>query len=496
MCRHILVAASSVMFFLGTDSNVTLAMTMQDEAETSATMKEAPSATAPVSDPTTPEAPKEVKVTGVVQDEDIGIRLQEIMKSTDWFQNEEVEVRNGVVFLSGTTRDLKYKEWAASLASKTEDSVAVVNHIKVIDPPILDFAPAWSEASQLGRNFIRALPLLLLAAVLFTLTWLFAMSAQLIGDHTVLKRIETNLLREVARKAMVIPIFLLGLFFILRVTGLTQLAMTVLGGTGLIGLVIGIAFRDIAENFLSSILLSVQNPFRYGDLIEVDGKTGYVQRVNTRGTLLMTPEGNHVQIPNATIYKGTIINYTSNPNRRFSFTIGIGYDVVPSHAQDVAMKVLREHPALLVDPEPQVLVDELKSSTINLIIYAWLNSADHGLMKVRSSVIRQILQAFADAEIRMPDDQREIVFPSGVPVHLIESKSSSLTEAQTSPLQKRRNVDRVTTGGEGNLKSDASIIQEQALMARDPEEADANLLDDKPNVDANKDRSELMSSAK
>ena len=117
-------------------------------------------------------------------------------------------------------------------------------------------------------------------------------------------------------------------------------------------------------------------------------------------------------------------------------------------------------------------------------------------MKVRSSVIRESLQAFADAEIRSPDDHREIVFPSGVPVNLIESKSSSVPDARTLPLQNPKNVDRVTTGGEGNVKSDASIIQEQALMVRDPEEADEKLLNDKPNVEANKDRSELMSLAK
>ncbi len=70
---------------------------------------------------------------------------------------------------------------------------------------------------------------------------------------------------------LVVPVLLLGLFLVLRMTGLTRLAMTVLGGTGLFGLVIGIDFRDIAENFLARILLSMNNPFRYGDLIEVGG---------------------------------------------------------------------------------------------------------------------------------------------------------------------------------------------------------------------------------
>jgi small conductance mechanosensitive channel len=49
---------------------------------------------------------------------------------------------------------------------------------------------------------------------------------------------------------------------VLRIAGLTQLPLTVVGGTGLIGVVPGIAFRDITENFLASLLLSLQQPFR------------------------------------------------------------------------------------------------------------------------------------------------------------------------------------------------------------------------------------------
>ena len=91
----------------------------------------------------------------------------------------------------------------------------------------------------------------------------------------------------------------------------------------------------------------------------------------------MTEDGNHVQIPNSDIFKGTIINYTANPNRRFNFTVGIGYDSAISAAQEAAMEVLRKHPAILKDPEPQVLVDELASSGIKLIIRAWVDTSNH-----------------------------------------------------------------------------------------------------------------------
>ena len=160
------------------------------------------------------------------------------------------------------------------------------------------------------------------------------------------------------------PVFLFGLYLVLRISGLTRLAMTVVGGTGVLAIVIGFAFRDIAENFLASVFISIQRPFGRGDLIEVAGYKGYVQSVNTRSTLLMTLEGNHVQIPNSTIFKDTITNFTANPNARFDFSVGIGYDDSITTAQSVALAVMRDHPAIINDPEPLVLVESLGAATV------------------------------------------------------------------------------------------------------------------------------------
>ena len=73
-------------------------------------------------------------------------------------------------------------------------------------------------------------------------------------------------------------IFLLALYLVLQVAGLTRLALTLAGGTGVVGLALGIAFKDITENLLASIYLSIQKPFEVGDLVQVDGALGYVQR--------------------------------------------------------------------------------------------------------------------------------------------------------------------------------------------------------------------------
>ena len=140
------------------------------------------------------------------------------------------------------------------------------------------------------------------------------------------RRLKNPLLATVLARSVGLLVFLIGLYIVFVVSGLTNVALTVLGGTGLLGVVLGIAFRDITENFLASIFLSVQSPFRTGDLVDIAGVLGFVQMLTTRATVLMTLDGNHVQIPNATVYQSKIHNYTSNPNRRVDFAIGIGYD--------------------------------------------------------------------------------------------------------------------------------------------------------------------------
>ncbi len=218
-----------------------------------------------------------------------------------------------------------------------------------------------------------------------------------------------------ARRA--IPVLIIGLYLVLQISGLTSLALTVLGGTGIAGIIIGFAFRDIAENFLASLLLSMRNPFHSGDLVRIGDNEGIVTNLNTRSTVLLTLDGNHVQIPNAAVFKSVIVNFSSNPSRRAEFLVGIGYDDRTSAAQSVIEDVLSAHPAVRNDPAPFVVVDELAASTVNLRIFFWFDSSTYSPIKLRSALMRQTKQALLANGISMPDEAREIIFPQGLPIY-------------------------------------------------------------------------------
>ena len=414
------------------------------------------------------EVPKQVNVEPTSEDTDIATRLTRILKATGWFENPQVQVDEGVVFLSGSVADAQHREWAGRLASNTQDVVAVVNRIEVKEISMWDLSPAWNELRRLGAKAVRELPLFVLALVLLTATWGATKWTVHSASSLFGRRLDSQLLRDVAARVLAVPVFLFGLYLVLRVSGLTRLAMTVVGGTGVLAIVIGFAFRDIAENFLASVFISIQRPFGRGDLIEVAGYKGYVQSVNTRSTLLMTLEGNHVQIPNATIFKDTITNFTANPNARFDFSVGIGYEDSITTAQSVALEVMRDHPAIINDPEPLVLVESLGAATVNLRIYMWVNISQYSQLKVRSAVIRLTKRAFEQAGISMPDEAREVVFPSGVPVRMVESDSVQRERPDDAP-RVADDDEAAAHSAEGDLSSEAVEIEEQARQSRAPE---------------------------
>jgi small conductance mechanosensitive channel len=424
-------------------------------------------------------APAKVDVQPVARDEEIRQRLQRVLEATGWFIDPRVRVEEGVVFLTGQTDTDELKKWAGDLARNTQDVVAVVNHTEVLQPSVWDYRPARAGLEALWRDLIRSLPFTVFGLFVLALSAGAGMLAAHGTSALVRRRIETKLLRSVIARAAGILVFLIGFYVVLRVSGLTQLALTVIGGTGLIGLVVGIAFRDITENFLSSVFLSMQRPFETGDLVEIAGATGYVQQLNVRTTVLMTLDGNIMQIPNATVYKSNLRNFTTNANRRENFVIGIGYDDSITAAQETARAVLANHPAVLSDPEPSVLVEDLGASTVNLRVYFWLNGREHSWLKVRSSVIRLLKAAFQQHGISMPDEAREMVFPKGVPVFILNDTS---VPGQDAPAASRRPEpparparDPVSTHAEAGLYSDAGVIEEQARQAQPVQEGE-NLL--------------------
>lgn len=374
---------------------------------------------------------------------------------------------------------------------------------------ISSLSSAQSLLSQLWENFVYRLPGLALGLVIMAAFILLAPHIAKVLVKPLTRTTTSPLLRSVIQRSVSLVLILLGIYLFLFLAGLTGFAIAVVSGTGVVGLILGFAFRDIAENFISSLLLTIQRPFRIGDIVQINDFTGIIQKVTARATTLVDFDGNHIQIPNATIYKGVIKNLTANPLMRGQFVIGVGYDADIQHAQQMAQEITSAQDNVLIDPEPQILIDELGPSTYNIKVYFWVDVEKTSVLKMASVLMRKITQAFLEANISMPDDARERIFPEGMHIYQASEKDASssrpseneaneLSEITTGQMNvksldseknsgatENRN-ERSSAKGAGNTRpqdskinddvsSEAHEIREQARNSRDPE-AGENIL--------------------
>lgn len=384
-------------------------------------------------------------------------KLIKILQSSGKFEDIRVSVQEGVVALSATAQSLQYVSWPSDVAKNIDGVIGVMSDVQAQK---IDLKPIQQEFTQLVNAGIELIPLIILGVVVLSFFFFLAKPITHWLMKPILYMIDSILLQTVLRRFITTFICLIGIYFFLRIAGLTQIAVAIVSGTGVLGLIIGFAFKDIAENYISSLLISARRPFQLNDVIEVGGRLGVVQKVTSRGTTLVDFDGNHVQIPNSMIYKSVIKNLTANPKMRGSFIIGIGYDVAIGYAQQIGLDVLQAHPAVINEPEPQLLVDSLGSSTVNLIFYFWIDGHKHALNKVSSSLMKQVVQSYLEHNISMPDDAREIIFPEGIGVNMLEQQISKSRppKSRTTPIE------------DDDLASENADIQKQAALSRAPDE--------------------------
>lgn len=357
-----------------------------------------------------------VEVETSVRDTSIADRIQGIFDATGWFVQPKVHVQEGVAFLDGTVAAIDHSVWARDLAAKTDGVVAVVNRLGVNQTVSWSLDPALRELRNFAQRAVVAMPLILLSLIILPLSWGLARLASRSARWMMGDRVSSPFLKDIIARTVSFPVFLLGLYFVLQIAGLTQLALSIMGGAGVLGIVIGFAFRDIAENFLASLLLSIRQPFRRGDWIQVDGHSGLVQSMNTRSTVLISSEGNHIQIPNSAVFKNTIENFSAAAKRRGTFDVGIGYDASVAQVQQIITDLLKENDSIYSDPSAMVLIDSLGSSTINIKVYYWFDFSKLSPLKLKSALLRQAKKALTEGGISMPDEAREVIFPQGIPI--------------------------------------------------------------------------------
>ncbi len=341
-------------------------------------------------------------------------RIESVFSNVPDLQNVTVSVRSGVVRLQGSVLSESALTKAEELARSTDGVVYVDNDLEEARDVQERISPALKKAREVLSDFIATLPLFAVAIVIL---FVFSVIARLVSQSGWLfRRLDDKpLIQGIVRQLVWVVILGAGVVLILELFSLTALVSAVLGTAGVAGLAIGFAFKDIVENYLASLMLSVRQPFAKNDIVKIDDQMGKVVRLSTRDTVLMTLDGNHLRLPNAMVFKAIILNYSRNPLRRFDFVVGVGVGEDLAETMTLGLETVKETKGILDDPKAFVVVEALGDFTVDLHFYAWVNQSETDFMAAKSSAIRRVKEVFDDAAIDMPEPTQRILHTTWEP---------------------------------------------------------------------------------
>ena len=181
-------------------------------------------------------------------------------------------------------------------------------------------------------------------------------------------------------------------FATLYLLDLSAFTNKLLAGAGLLTFVIGFALKDIGENFLAGIILAFKSPFRLDDLIEVNGIMGHVKDISIRETLIKTPDGKDVFIPNSIILKNPLFNYTLDGFLRYEFDVGIDYEDNPTEAIKLILETVSNVEGVLKgEKKPAITINELATNTITINIQFWVDTFQSTRRSVHNTIRSQVM---------------------------------------------------------------------------------------------------------
>lgn len=264
---------------------------------------------------------------------------------------------------------------------------------------------SWYEA------LIAHIPNILIALIVFVFfNWLGKNLKKLVGQH--LPKVSPNKsINSLAQNIIFIIVLLLGGFIGLEIVGLDKAVTSILAGAGVLGIALGFAFQEIASNFISGILIALQEPYKLGDVVEIEGTLGTVTDIQLRTTTITTFQGLEVYIPNKDMFTKAIINFTSTPKRRVDLEVGISYGEDLERVEEVSKKALEDLECLAPGHEIEFFYNGFGDSSINFQARYWINYAG-GLdyVKAKHQGVMAIKKAFDQNDITIPFPIRTLDF--------------------------------------------------------------------------------------
>ena len=255
-----------------------------------------------------------------------------------------------------------------------------------------------AKLTQIAGDFAvnLAIALAILAATIFAARWASSATRKALGRMRGFRHDPTVL--SFAVQVVRVVVFVIGFIAVLQRLGVqTTSIIAVLGAASL---AVGLALQGTLSNVAAGVMLLVLRPYRVGDLVNIAGNVGKVQRLDLFFTQLSDANNVKIMAPNGKVFGDIILNLSGQKNRRMELKISVGYRDDLNAAKAALTLAAAEHPQVLPDPEPWAGVTDLLDSAVEVTLTAWTKSEDY--WQARAEVFQAAKEALDAAGIEIP----------------------------------------------------------------------------------------------
>ncbi|MEQ8879704.1 MAG: mechanosensitive ion channel family protein [Cyclobacteriaceae bacterium] len=260
--------------------------------------------------------------------------------------------------------------------------------------------------------FIRQIPEIFLAIFIVALGILISSKIAQFARRILSKKVDDTIMVNFLGKAVKITLSGLFIMYALQVAGLQSIATGILTAAGASAVIIGFAFRDIGENFISGIILSFNRPFNVDQTVSIGDIFGKVKNIEFRYTKLKTFDGRDVYIPNSDVIKKPVYNYTEDGFFRFDFMVGVAYEDDIESAQSLIMKIVNTTEGVYEDDLHAnfIITNELGVNTVNFQVNFWVKTFEYGkeALMIKGRVVTAVKNALVKDGYNLPANIQEL----------------------------------------------------------------------------------------
>lgn len=201
-------------------------------------------------------------------------------------------------------------------------------------------------------------------------------------------------------------IILIGLILAAQCVGLNLGSLAVVFGFISVG--IGFGLQNITSNFISGLILLVEQPVSVGDFVNVDNQVGRVTNIRMRSTVIVTIDNVSIIVPNSKFVENQVVNWSyDDPRVRIHCPVGVAYGSDVPKVKEVLLDVAKKNPDVLQSPAPEVRFLEFGASSLNFDLLIWTGEPEKQFI-LHSSINYAIDQAFRAANIKIPFPQMDL----------------------------------------------------------------------------------------